>query len=55
MGGSLGGESGGGGNLSADWNSEADLWVKNKINAGSDLTQGLSEHMCRMRAQPGGP
>lgn len=33
-------------------NSEGDLWVKSTINRGSGLTQGLSEHMCRMRDQP---
>lgn len=31
------------------WNSEVDLWVKNKINADADFTQG------RMRDQPRPP
>lgn len=34
---------------------EVDLWVKNKINADSDLTQGLEEHKCRMRDEPRPP
>lgn len=31
----------GGNLLEADWKLEVDLWVKNKINAASGITQGL--------------
>lgn len=37
----------------SDWNSDVvDLWPQNAINAGSDLTRGPSEHMCRTRDPP---